>query len=103
MDLKLQDKIALVTGSTAGIGYAIAAALAAEGATTIINGRSQASVDTAVAKLQSAAEANIMGFAGDLSTAEAAQTLYAQHPQVDILINKCINVCGLFTNIALSR
>ncbi|MEM6424418.1 MAG: SDR family oxidoreductase [Cyanobacteria bacterium P01_D01_bin.128] len=87
MDLKLQDKIALVTGSTAGIGYAIAAALAAEGATTIINGRSQASVDTAVAKLQSAAQANIMGFAGDLSIAEAAQNLYAQHPQVDILIN----------------
>ncbi|MEM1308734.1 MAG: SDR family oxidoreductase [Cyanobacteria bacterium P01_H01_bin.153] len=87
MDLQLQDKTALVTGSTAGIGYAIAAALAAEGATTIINGRSQASVDTAVAKLQFSAQATVMGFAGDLSMSEAAQNLYAQHSQVDILIN----------------
>lgn len=87
MDLNLQDKVALVTGSTAGIGYAIAAALATEGATTIVNGRSQESVDTAIAKLQNFAQGKVMGFAGDLSTDTAAQQLYTQHPQVDILVN----------------
>ncbi len=87
MDLKLEDKIALVTGSTAGIGYAIAASLAAEGATTIINGRSQESVDRAVVKLQTSARGRVLGFAGDISTTTAAEQLYAQYPQVDILVN----------------
>ncbi|RZI67760.1 MAG: SDR family NAD(P)-dependent oxidoreductase, partial [Variovorax sp.] len=54
MDLKLTGKLALVSGSTAGIGYAIAAALAAEGARVIVNGRTQASVDAAVASLRPA-------------------------------------------------
>src|SRR5476649_2809329 len=57
MDLKLQDRIALVTGSTAGIGYAIAAALAREGAAVIVNGRSQSAVDAAVATLKPLASA----------------------------------------------
>ena len=51
MDLQLQDKLALVTGSTAGIGYAIAERLALEGASAVVNGRSQGSVDAAVRKL----------------------------------------------------
>jgi len=52
MELKLTKKIALVTGSTAGIGYAIAASLAREGATVIVNGRAAAAVDGAVAALK---------------------------------------------------
>jgi NAD(P)-dependent dehydrogenase (short-subunit alcohol dehydrogenase family) len=55
MDTKLTNKLALVSGSTAGIGYAIAVAPAAEGARVIVNGRSQASVDGAVARINSAA------------------------------------------------
>jgi NAD(P)-dependent dehydrogenase (short-subunit alcohol dehydrogenase family) len=87
MDLKLREKIALVSGSTAGIGHAIAAALAAEGARVIINGRSQAGVDTALAELKAAGAGEVSGFAGDLSTASAANELFKRHPQVDILVN----------------
>jgi NAD(P)-dependent dehydrogenase (short-subunit alcohol dehydrogenase family) len=87
MDLNLKEKLALVTGSTAGIGYAIAAALAAEGARVIINGRSQSAVDDAVAQLKSDTGGHILGFAGDLSTAAAADELARQFPDVDILIN----------------
>jgi NAD(P)-dependent dehydrogenase (short-subunit alcohol dehydrogenase family) len=87
MDLKLTNKLALVSGSTAGIGYAIAAALAAEGARVIVNGRSQTSVDDAVAKINSAAGGQAHGFAGDLSTAAAAQDLVRQHPNIEILVN----------------
>lgn len=99
MDLNLQDKIALITGSTAGIGYAIAAALAAEGATTIINGRSQDGVDAAVAKLQTTSQGKVMGFAGDLSTATAATALQSQYPQVDILVNNL----GIFEPVPFEK
>jgi NAD(P)-dependent dehydrogenase (short-subunit alcohol dehydrogenase family) len=87
MDLNLQNKVALVTGSTAGIGYAIAEALAAEGTNVIINGRSQDSVNRAIAELTPAARGELIGFAGDLSTAEAAEMLARKHPGVEILIN----------------
>lgn len=87
MDLKLTGKLALITGSTAGIGYAIAKTLAAEGADVILNGRSQKSVDEAVATLTSTATGRLFGFAGDLSTSEAAEKLYAQYPNVEILVN----------------
>ena len=87
MDLQLKNKTALVTGSTAGIGFAIAAALAAEGATTIINGRSQSSVDHAFAKLSASATGDLFGFAGDLSMTGAADELVDKYPDVDILIN----------------
>ncbi|HSH98798.1 MAG: SDR family NAD(P)-dependent oxidoreductase [Methylophilaceae bacterium] len=86
MDLQLTDKIALVSGSTAGIGFAIAEALANEGATVIINGRTQAAVDTAIAKLKDA-KGKALGFAGDLSQADVANALAKQFPQVDILVN----------------
>lgn len=87
MDLKLTDKLALVTGSTAGIGYAIAAALAKEGARVIINGRSKASVDAASATIKSTIGSDVLGFVGDLSTSEAAEALYKQYPDIEILVN----------------
>ncbi|MBC7945863.1 MAG: SDR family oxidoreductase [Burkholderiales bacterium] len=87
MDLNLTRKLALITGSTAGIGNAIAAALAREGATVIVNGRTQAAVDEAVARLKSETDGDAHGFAGDLSTAEAADKVVRQFPDVEILIN----------------
>lgn len=88
MDLQLTNKLALVSGSTAGIGYAIAHALAAEGAHVVINGRAQASVDEAVAKIKTATGASqVSGFAGDLSSATIAEALVTKFPDIDILIN----------------
>lgn len=88
MDLKLTDKLALITGSSKGIGFAIATALAHEGAHVIVNGRSEKSVHEAMAGVRSAVKgAKIDGFAGDLSTASAADTLVKQFPNVDILVN----------------
>ncbi|CAJ0700782.1 3-oxoacyl-[acyl-carrier-protein] reductase FabG [Ralstonia wenshanensis] len=88
MDLHLQNKLALVTGSTKGIGHAIAVALAAEGARVIVNGRTQASVDDAIARVRTEVpDAQVEGFAGDLSNAEQADALVARFPKVDILIN----------------
>lgn len=87
MDLNLKNKLALVSGSTAGIGYAIASALASEGAQVIINGRAQKSVDAAVEKLQAQTGGRILGFAGDLSIAAIAEKLAQEHPNVEILVN----------------
>jgi NAD(P)-dependent dehydrogenase (short-subunit alcohol dehydrogenase family) len=83
MDLQLKNRVALVSGSTAGIGYAIADALLREGARVIVNGRTQAAVDAAVAKLGVGA----IGFAGDLSDAAGADALARAHPDIDILVN----------------
>ncbi|APW37996.1 oxidoreductase [Rhodoferax koreense] len=87
MDLQLKGKLALVSGSTAGIGHAIATALAAEGARVIVNGRSQASVDAAVAQIKAGPGGEVLGFAGDLSTAAAAEALVKQYPGIEILVN----------------
>lgn len=87
MDLQLQEKLALVSGSTAGIGYAIAKALAAEGANLIINGRTQESVDRAIGELQPQVSGELIGFAGDLAAAETANRLAREHPDVEILVN----------------
>jgi NAD(P)-dependent dehydrogenase (short-subunit alcohol dehydrogenase family) len=87
MDLGLKGKRALVSGSTAGIGLAIASALASEGASVIINGRAQASVDEVVAKLRADTDGDVTGFAGDLSEAAVAETLARRHPGVEILVN----------------
>lgn len=87
MDLKLTNKLALVTGSTAGIGHAIATSLARENARVIVNGRYKASVDDSVAKLKSATGGQVYGFAGDLSEAAAAEEIARQFPDVEILVN----------------
>jgi NAD(P)-dependent dehydrogenase (short-subunit alcohol dehydrogenase family) len=88
MDLGLSGKRALVTGSTAGIGLAIAAALAREGAKVIVNGRTQARVDEAVARVkQQAGGADVRGLAIDLGTATGARDVIAAVPELDVLVN----------------
>jgi NAD(P)-dependent dehydrogenase (short-subunit alcohol dehydrogenase family) len=88
MKIDLSGKTALVTGSTSGIGHAIARELAAAGATVAINGRNQAKVDAAVAAIAKAAPgAKVRGVAADVSTAAGCKTLVAALPEVDILIN----------------
>ena len=87
MDLGLKNRLALVSGSTAGIGYAIASALSAEGARVILNGRTQAAVDKAVAAVEKRIGTAPLGFAGDLSQAVEADRLARQFPNVEILIN----------------
>ena len=83
MDLKLAGKTALVTGSTAGIGFAIAAGLAQEGASVIINGRTESRVEEAVKKLKG----KVFGLALDLGTADGIRKAIEKYPEVDILIN----------------
>jgi NAD(P)-dependent dehydrogenase (short-subunit alcohol dehydrogenase family) len=88
MKIDLSGKSALVTGSTTGIGHAIAKGLAGAGADVVINGRTQAKVDTAVAAIRQAMpQARFRGVAADVSTAAGCQTLAAALPDVDILIN----------------
>jgi NAD(P)-dependent dehydrogenase (short-subunit alcohol dehydrogenase family) len=88
MDLGLQGKTAVVSGSTAGIGLAIAAALAAEGAAVVINGRSEARVEAALDQLrESVPDARVRGVAADLGTAAGVETLLNAAPEADILIN----------------
>jgi NAD(P)-dependent dehydrogenase (short-subunit alcohol dehydrogenase family) len=88
MDLKLRDKSALISGSTKGIGFAVAALLAAEGARVIINGRTEAAVKEASDRIRSATPgARVDGFAGDLSAPGPTAELVRRFPAVDILIN----------------
>jgi NAD(P)-dependent dehydrogenase (short-subunit alcohol dehydrogenase family) len=88
MKIDLSGKTALVTGSTTGIGRAIARGLAAAGATVTVNGRTQAKVDTAVAALTKAVPgAKIRGVAADLSTVVGCKTVMMVLLDVDILIN----------------
>jgi NAD(P)-dependent dehydrogenase (short-subunit alcohol dehydrogenase family) len=88
MDFHLEGKLALVSGSTKGIGLAIATGLAREGARVIVNGRKQASVDEALEKLRAQVPgANAEGFAGDLSDASQIDALVARYPAVDVLVN----------------
>jgi NAD(P)-dependent dehydrogenase (short-subunit alcohol dehydrogenase family) len=87
MNLQLDNKLALVSGSTAGIGYAIAETLVAEGARVIVNGRSQPGVDEALAAIRQNTGKQALGFAGDLSSPSAAEALVAAHPGIEILVN----------------
>ncbi len=88
MDLGLDGKRALVTGSTAGIGLAAARALAAEGASVTVNGRTMQRVSQAVKQLKDAVPgARVQGVAADLSSAVGCAELVRQLPAVDILVN----------------
>jgi NAD(P)-dependent dehydrogenase (short-subunit alcohol dehydrogenase family) len=87
MDLQLTKKVALVTGSTAGIGNAIATSLAREGAHVIVTGRTPATVAATVVAMKSATGGDVVGFAGDLAQASVAEKLIIKHPHVDVLVN----------------
>jgi NAD(P)-dependent dehydrogenase (short-subunit alcohol dehydrogenase family) len=88
MDLKLKDKIAFVSGSTAGIGFAIAQRFLTEGAEVIINGRTQESIDTAVSQLKTnTSGAKVSGIVADFSKVDEINALLDTLPEVDILIN----------------
>jgi NAD(P)-dependent dehydrogenase (short-subunit alcohol dehydrogenase family) len=88
MQIDLSTRHAIITGSTAGIGFAIARGLAAAGAHIVINGRTESRVADAVAKLRAELpKASIEGVAADLGTAEGVAAFVKQVPQTDILIN----------------
>ncbi len=88
MNLELTNKTALVSGSTKGIGFAIASQLAAEGAHVMVNGRTDENLASALQQIRkSVPEAKLDGFAGDLSTVKATEALLKRLPSVDILVN----------------
>ena len=88
MDLQLTNKKVLVSGSTAGIGFAIASLLAQEGASVVVNGRSQGRVDDAVKRIQKENKgAQVSGVAADLGTKEGVDLLTQAVPTLDVLVN----------------
>ncbi len=88
MDMQLNGRRAMITGSTSGIGYAIARALAAEGAHVTLTGRTQPRVDSALAELkQEIPKAKADGVAADCATAAGARTVFDQVPETEILVN----------------
>jgi len=87
MDLGLRGRRALLTGSTAGIGFAIARGLAAEGAHVTVTGRTQPSVERALARLREAPGCEADGVAADCATAAGAATVFERVAQTDILVN----------------
>ncbi len=88
MKIELHGRTALVSGSTAGIGLAIAKGLAGTGATVVVNGRKQDAVDRALAEIAAAVPGAVLhGFAGDLGTAAGCDAIVAAEPSVDILVN----------------
>jgi NAD(P)-dependent dehydrogenase (short-subunit alcohol dehydrogenase family) len=100
MDLQLKGKLAIVTGSTAGIGLAAATALAREGARVVVNGRTQQRIDAAIAEIrkQLGVAAEVSGVAADLATADGCKRLIAQVPSAEILVNNM----GIFEPKAFS-
>lgn len=88
MDFGLKGKTAVVSGSTAGIGFAIAATLAAEGAKVVVNGRTEARVAAALEQIrQRVKEADVRGVAADLGTAGGVNAFVKQVPDADVLVN----------------
>ena len=102
MDLDLSGKVALVTGSTAGIGLAIVTGLAEAGAHVWVNGRTSERVDSAIARIRSSLPGTIVSPApGDLATAEGAENVKRMVPSVDILVNNlgAVNVRKSFVDL----
>jgi len=87
MDLNIRGKTAIVTGSTAGIGLAIATTLAQEGTAVVVNGRTQQRVDDAVKSVKAKGGANVTGVAADLGTAAGAEELIRRVPEAAIVVN----------------
>jgi len=88
LDLKLTGKTALVTGSTAGIGFGIARRLLREGASVVINGRTEARINSALDQLRQAIpDCTVQGCVADFADADAVQHLLDEHDSIDILIN----------------
>jgi NAD(P)-dependent dehydrogenase (short-subunit alcohol dehydrogenase family) len=88
MKIELSDRTAVVTGSTAGIGLAIATGLAAAGASVVINGRQKEVTDRAVAQVKAAVPAaHVRGVAADVGSAEGCAALVSAAPKADILVN----------------
>ncbi|MCE7068133.1 SDR family NAD(P)-dependent oxidoreductase [Dyadobacter sp. CY326] len=102
MDLQLKGKTAFISGSTQGIGFAIAQNLLKEGASVVINGRTASKVDDAVKRLQeSVPNANVSGIAADFSKVEEIDALLQKLPEIDILVNNAgIFEPKAFTEIA---
>jgi NAD(P)-dependent dehydrogenase (short-subunit alcohol dehydrogenase family) len=89
VDFQLLGKRALVSGSTAGIGFAIARELAAEGASVIVNGRTEQRTSAAVAAIRDSGlpDADLRGIAADLGSAEGCAKMVQAAPEIDILVN----------------
>lgn len=87
MDLQLNGKTVLITGSAKGIGLAMAESFAKEGAQVWINGRTAASIETAIGELKARGVSGIRGAAGDVGTEAGIDALKTAIPQVDILVN----------------
>ena len=96
MKIDLSGKLAIVSGSTAGIGLGISKALAESGATVVVIGRETAKVEQALASIrQSVPDAQLRGLTADLGTAEGAELLFAAEPRADILVNNL----GIFNEV----
>lgn len=100
MDLKIQNKIALVTGSTLGIGFATAKKLLEEGATVYLNGRTKQSVDKAIARIKKEnSKYKVFGIVADLSSKAGCDKLIKELPKIDILINNL----GIFEPVEFEK
>lgn len=96
MKIDISGKVAIVSGSTAGIGLGISQALAQSGATVVVIGRESGKVDEALATIRQAVPgADLRGLVADLGTAEGAEKLFAAEPRVDILVNNL----GIFNDV----
>ncbi len=96
MKIDISGKVAIVSGSTAGIGLGISQALAQSGATVVVIGRESGKVDEALASIRQAVPgADLRGLVADLGTAEGAEKLFAAEPRADILVNNL----GIFNDV----